>query len=134
MATEGTRKLYPAPTVSPRASDLTASIEAIQQVVRDELRTVHTQLNPIAGAVRRLSTAGVNPDEMMTVEAGQMYLSVDSRPLSPRRVILSAFRSIDVSRVSNTPNEKVDDRVAYTAVADRVERGKHRAAIDLQEA
>lgn len=37
-------------------------------MVRDELRTAHTQLGAIADAVRQLSTADVNPDEPMTVE------------------------------------------------------------------
>jgi excisionase family DNA binding protein len=55
------------PTMSPWTNDFTASlVEHIQRTVRDELRTVHTQLEAIAGAVRQLSTA-VNPDDLMTV-------------------------------------------------------------------
>jgi excisionase family DNA binding protein len=54
--------------VRPRTSDFTASlIENIQQTIRDELRTVHTQLEAIADAVRQLSTADVNPEDLMTV-------------------------------------------------------------------
>ena len=55
--------------MSPGTNDFTASlVQDIQQIVRDELRTVHTQLAAIADAVRQLSTADVNPDEPMTVE------------------------------------------------------------------
>jgi excisionase family DNA binding protein len=39
----------------------------VQRIVRDELQAVHTQLEAIAGAVRQLSTAAVNPDDLMTV-------------------------------------------------------------------
>jgi excisionase family DNA binding protein len=44
------------------------AVRASRQIVRAELRTVHTQLEAIADAVRQLSTADANPDELMTVK------------------------------------------------------------------
>jgi hypothetical protein len=39
---------HPEPTMSPRTNDFTASlIEGIQRIVRDELGTLHTQLEAI---------------------------------------------------------------------------------------
>jgi hypothetical protein len=37
-------------------------IDDIQQLVRDDSRTVHAQLEAIADATRHLSTADLNPD------------------------------------------------------------------------
>jgi excisionase family DNA binding protein len=83
------------PTISPRTNDFTASLVAdIQRIVRDELRAVHTQLEAIAGAVRQLSTAGANPDELMTV--GQVAETVKVAATTVRMWIhsgkLRAFR------------------------------------------
>ena len=64
---EGTWRL--GPIMSPRTSELVAAvIDDIQQIVRDELRTVHAQLQAIADAVRQQATPSTNPDEMMTVD------------------------------------------------------------------
>jgi excisionase family DNA binding protein len=102
------------PTLAPRTSEFANALaQDIQQIVREELRSVHLLLQSIADSARRPAAAPPSPNEFLTVD--QAAESVNVTPATVRSWIHSGKLHAIRPSAGNRPGRTY--RIARGALA-----------------